>query len=166
MKDGRSVTLRLLQKEDANRLYEMFSSMSKETLQWDMPPYTMETIERWMASYDRLIPVVAVVDDRIVGYSAIFKYLHSRRKGGGDMGIYLHQDYHSIGLGTAMTKMVLRLAKEQRLHRLTLQVVEDNKIAVKLYKKFGFEVEGKMRDAFLGEDDRYHAVLVMGKILE
>jgi RimJ/RimL family protein N-acetyltransferase len=108
---------------------------------------------------------VAVYDNEIIGYSAIFKFTHPRRLGVAHMGIYLHQDYHGVGLGSAMTKHGLDLAKNQQLHRLSLEVVEDNKIAVSLYKKFGFKVEGKLIDAYLGSDGEYYDILVMGKIL-
>lgn len=33
-----------------------------------------------------------------------------------------------------------------KLHKINLGVIEDNKVAVKLYKKLGFKVEGKMID--------------------
>ncbi|MFX1562450.1 MAG: GNAT family N-acetyltransferase [Promethearchaeota archaeon] len=165
LKNGKMVTVRFLKRDDKDYLLEMFSSMSKEALKWGMPPYTKEVIERWMSNFENLIPLVAEYENRIVGYSAIFVYKHPRRKGGGDLGIYLHQDFHGVGLGTSMTEWLLMLAQEKGMHRITLQVVKDNRIAVRLYKKFGFKIEGKMRDAFFGEDGKYHDLLVLGKIL-
>jgi len=41
-------------------------------------------------------------------------------------------------------------------------VIADNKIAVHLYKKCGFNVEGVMKESYLGEDGKYHDELVMG----
>ena len=51
------------------------------------------------------------------------------------------------------------------MHRIGLHVIADNKIAVHLYEKFGFRVEGIMRDAYLGADGKYHDEIVMGLIL-
>ncbi len=162
LKDGREVTLRLLTPDDRNQLLNLFSIMSERALEWGMPPYTEERIDRWMSSIDRLIPLIAVYHNQIVGYAAIFKHPHPRESGIGDMGIYLHQDFHNIGLGTMMSEILLDMAEEQSLHRITLHVVEDNMAAVKLYMKLGFILEGTLVDAYYGADGKYHNMLVMG----
>jgi RimJ/RimL family protein N-acetyltransferase len=51
------------------------------------------------------------------------------------------------------------------MHRIELTVVKENKIALHLYKKFGFQIEGVSKDAFYGHDDRYHDIVNMGLIL-
>jgi putative acetyltransferase len=162
LKDGRVVTLRLLETSDTDKLLDMFSKMSDKALEWGMPPYTRETIDRWVSNIERLIPLVAVFNEKIVGYAAVFKHTHSRERGVSDMGIYLHQDFHGVGLGTAMTETILSIAKQEGLHRIGLHVVEDNVAAVKLYKKLGFVIEGTIRDAYYGADGKYHNMLVMG----
>ena len=162
LKDGREVTLRLLEVSDADKLLHMFSTMSDDALEWGMPPYTEETINRWMSNIEKLIPLIAVFNEKIVGYASVFRHMHSRERGVSDMGIYLHQDFHGVGLGTVMTETILVIAKEQELHRIGLHVVEDNIAAVELYKKLGFMIEGTMRDAYYGADGKYHNMLVMG----
>ena len=162
LKDGRVVTLRLLETSDTDKLLDMFSKMSDKALEWGMPPYTRETIDRWVSNIERLIPLVAVFNEKIVGYAAVFKHTHSRERGVSDIGIYLHQDFHGVGLGTAMTETILSIAKQEGLHRIGLHVVEDNVAAVKLYKKLGFVIEGTIRDAYYGADGKYHNMLVMG----
>ena len=77
----------------------------------------------------------------------------------------LHQDFHEVGLGTTMTKHLLDLVKDHGLHRLSLTVIEENIASIRLYEKFGFQREGTKRDAYLGQDGKYHNILVMGKIL-
>ena len=165
LKDGREVTLRFLVLEDKDGLLKMFSSMSDAALKWGLPPYKEDRISRWIENIENLIPLVAIFGKEIIGYSAIHKYTHPRLKGVSDMGIYIHQGFHGVGLGSAMTRLVLDLAMEHHLHRVSLEVVEDNEIAIKLYKKFGFEVEGRLIDAYLGTDGNYHNMLVMAKIL-
>ncbi|MGY5854946.1 MAG: GNAT family protein [Candidatus Thorarchaeota archaeon] len=162
LKDDRDITLRLLEIGDRDQLLNLFSKMSKKALEWGMPPYTKEIIDRWISNIEKLIPLVAIFDEEIVGYTTIFKHMHPREMGVGDMGIYLHQDFHGIGLGTIMTKIALSLAKEQGLHRIGLHVVEENRAAVNLYRKLGFIIEGTMRDAYFGQDGHYHNLLVMG----
>ena len=165
LKDEREITLRLLELSDRDRLVHLFSTMSEKALEWGMPPYTKETIDRWLSNFERSIPLVAICEDRIVGFAGIFKHAHPREKGIADFGIYLHQDFHNVGLGTMMSNTILAIAEEQRLHRIYLHVVEDNKAAVNLYKKIGFVIEGTMREAYYGADKKYHNMLVMGILL-
>jgi RimJ/RimL family protein N-acetyltransferase len=166
LKDGREMTLRLLKLEDRDRLLHLFSTMSDKALEWGMPPYTEETIDRWISNIERLIPLIAVYQDQIVGYATIFKHIHPRERGVADLGIYLHQDFQSVGLGTIMSEMILTVAEEQGLHRIGLHVVEDNTAAMKLYKKLGFKVEGTLVDAYYGADEKYHNMLVMGVVFQ
>jgi RimJ/RimL family protein N-acetyltransferase len=84
----------------------------------------------------------------------------------GDLLIYLHQDFHKVGLGTALLTQLLKLARKEGLHRIGLHVVVDNKCAVHLYEKFEFKVEGVLRDSYFGEDGKYHDELSMGLILQ
>jgi RimJ/RimL family protein N-acetyltransferase len=44
-------------------------------------------------------------------------------------------------------------------------VVADNKRAIKVYEKVGFKKEGIARDAFYGDDHRYHDEVEMGLLL-
>jgi putative acetyltransferase len=165
LRDNREVTLRLLQPDDRDRLLRLFSTMSAQALEWGMPPYTGDTIDRWLSNIEKSIPLVAVFDEKIVGFAAIYRHTHPRSRGVADFGIYVHQDFQSIGLGTIMSETVLSTAEKQGLHRVYLHVVEDNKAAVELYRKLGFAVEGIMQDAYYGADEKYHNLLVMGILL-
>jgi RimJ/RimL family protein N-acetyltransferase len=165
LKNGRIVQIKKLQLEDKEKLVEMYAALSKEAVQWGMPPYTREILERWLGNMQNLIALAAFYGDRIVGHVQIYKLPHSRRKGTGDIVMYLHQDFHNIGLGTAMFKELLELAKKERMHRIGLHVIADNKRAIHLYEKFGFTIEGVMKEAYLGEDGKYPDELVMGLLL-
>jgi putative acetyltransferase len=141
LKNSTEVIVRFLTAEDKEGLVQMFASMSHEALQWGLPPYTREVVERWINNLPNLIALVAEYENRLVGYASIFKYPHPRRKGVSDVGMYLHQDFHNIGLGTALLSYLLELTKED-LHRITLHAIADNKIAIHLYTKFGFKTGG------------------------
>jgi RimJ/RimL family protein N-acetyltransferase len=95
----------------------------------------------------------------------LFRIPFERRKGVGEVFIYIHQDFQNIGLGTVMMKKAIELAKERRFHRLGLTVVADNHRAIKVYENVGFKKEGVARDAFYGDDHRYHDEVEMGLLL-
>jgi RimJ/RimL family protein N-acetyltransferase len=164
LKNGKEVTLRLRRIDDADSLFRMFSSMSEKVLEWSMAPYTMDVIERWMNDIPNLIPLVSEYQGKIIGQAVIHKFPHQRRKGIGDLSVYLHDDFQNVGLGTAMTKRILKLAKKEKMHRIELSVIAENKIALRLYEKCGFQTEGISKDGFYGRDGKYHDVINMGLI--
>lgn len=166
LKDGRTVRIREFRIGDKESFIEMYASLSSEALRWAMPPYTREVIERWLSNLQNIIAIVALYDNKIVGHAQIYKFPHSRRKGTSNLVIYLHQDFHNVGLGTAMLTKLIELAKREGLHRIGLHVIADDKPAIHLYKKLGFKIEGVMKDSYFGEDGRYHDELVMGLILK
>lgn len=164
LKDGRTVLVRELRLEDRDKLVEMYASLSGEALRWGMPPYTKEVVERWLSNLQNLITLVAFYDNRIVGDAHIHKFPHQRRKGTSDLVIYLHQDFHNVGLGTAMLTRLVELARKEGLHRIGLSVIADNEKAVHVYQKVGFKIEGVLKESYFGEDGEYHDELVMGLV--
>jgi putative acetyltransferase len=139
--------------------------MSTKALEWGNPPYIDEVVDRWISNIENMIALVAIYDKLIVGYAMISKGTRERRKGVGDLAMYLHQDFQNAGLGTAMLDRLLNLARKEGLHRIGLHVIADNKIAVHLYEKFCFRKEGILKESYLGQDKRYHDELVMGLVL-
>jgi RimJ/RimL family protein N-acetyltransferase len=166
LKDGRTVLIREFRIEDKEKLIEMYESLSDEAVRWGLPPYNRERIERgWLSNLQNIIAVVALYENKIVGHAQVFKFPHARRKGTGDLVIYLHQNFLNVGLGTALLTKLIELAKKERLHRIGLHVIADNKQAIYLYKKFGFRIEGVMKDTYFGEDGKYHDEVAMGLIV-
>ncbi len=142
LKDGREVNIRPVTPEDKEGLFALFSSMSEDALRWSMAPYTPDQIQRWIDNLPNLIFYAAVHKGRIVGQAMVNKFTHPRRKGVAEFGIYLHQDYHNVGLGTAMMKILLELAREQGIHKVNVETVADNEPARCLFRKLGF-AEGR-----------------------
>lgn len=157
----------MFQSQDKDKLIEMYESLSSDAVRWGMPPYTRERPEEgWFRNLQNITAIVAFYEDKIVGHAQIFKFPHPRRKGTADLVMYIHQDFQGVGLGTAMLAKLIELAKKEGLHRIGLQVVADNKPAIQLYQKMRFKVEGVLKDAYFGEDGKFHDMLVMGLLLE
>jgi len=58
----------------------------------------------------------------------------------------VHDQWQGKGIGTALLKAAVELADRWlNLSRLELTAFVDNDVALRLYKKFGFEIEGLLR---------------------
>lgn len=130
-----------------------------------MPPYDEPVIDRWLCNLENMIALVAAYGDRIVGHASIYRYPNKRRIGLGDLIIYIHQDFQNRGLGTRMLKELIAAARNEKLHKIVLEVVAENAPAVHIYQKVGFRVEGATKESYFGGDEKYHDLFIMGLIL-
>ena len=159
------VTVREFRPDDFDDMLGMFQTLSEEALRFGLPPYDRPRLERWVTGLGGGILLLAITQAKVVGVAMVFGRGLPGLRGVGEFVIYLHQDYHGQGLGTFLTKEILKEAKSRGFHRVGLEVVADNAAAVKAYERAGFLREGRLKDAFFGDDGRYHDQLVMGIIL-
>lgn len=91
--------------------------------------------------------LVACVDDEVIGCLGILTHPEApRRRHAADLGMAVRDDFQGKGVGTELVKAAVELAdKWLNLQRLELSVYVDNEPAIRLYKRFGFEVEGILR---------------------
>lgn len=68
------------------------------------------------------------------------------------------------GIGLKLIQQALAASKQFGFHRVELTVRAENANAVALYRKVGFELEGRLRDDVC-VDSIYGDLLVMGVLL-
>jgi putative acetyltransferase len=112
---------------------------------------------------DGMTSIVAVLDGRLVGNAGV-RQLKGRRSHVGEVGMSVHDDFHGRGIGSAMMAALVDVSdKWLNLKRLELVVYVDNEAAVRLYRKFGFAVEGTRR-ACTFRDGEYVDTLIMARL--
>jgi len=109
--------------------------------------------------------LVAVVDGRVVGQLGLQLYA-GRRSHVASLGMMVHDDYQGRGVGSALMRAAIDLAENWlNISRIELEVYIDNPAGLALYRKFGFEVEGTLRD-FSFRQGRFVDVYKMARIRE
>lgn len=161
--DRQEITIREYRAGDEKALTRIFNqvSVARETLQI---PYTAEEErhERFQPS-PALRRIVAEIDGRIVGSASLSLGLR-RRAHSGSLGMGVDEAFHSRGVGTAMMTTLIDLADNwYNLRRLELEVYTDNAPAIRLYERFGFEVEGTLR-SFAWRNGSYADAYVMSRL--
>lgn len=80
------------------------------------------------------------------------------------LGMFVHDDYHNRGVGSAlMEAMIDRCDNWLNLSRLELSVYIDNEPARRLYEKYGFVVEGRMKK-FAFRDGAFVDSIMMARV--
>jgi putative acetyltransferase len=156
LKNGKKVNFRPEQSEDTEMLWKMFSTLSEKSVSNMVAPFTRERIERWTSSidYNKVLAIVAVIEEkneqRIVGSASLGFNEQEVFKHKAELGIAVHDDYQNMGIGSAMLKHLLDIARMKKLTKVFLLVDTGNERAIHIYKKVGFEIEGKLRK------EKYH----------
>jgi putative acetyltransferase len=111
-----------------------------------LPFANPEQTRKWMDNQqDGETAIVALIDGRIVGTASVTRYPGRRRHAGG-IGMCVHDEFHGRGIGTALLGALIDTADNWLdLKRLELTVFVDNERAIRLYKRFGFAIEGTRR---------------------
>jgi len=158
--------IRRAEADDYEQVCEMFASarVYEGTLQLPYPSreYWRKRISENVESVYNL---VAIIDERIVGMVGVATFPNRpRRKHVGAIGICVHEDWQGKGLGKELMHAIIDLADNWlNLTRLELEVYSDNEAAIHLYERFGFEIEGTLRQHAFREG-RYVDSKMMGRL--
>lgn len=110
-------------------------------------------------------PVYYAVDGKtVVGWVDIFPLDNPRLSHRGGLGMGLVPEARGKGVGSELMVRVLDHAKTFGLEKVELNVYSENKNAIALYKKFGFEQEGYFKH-YRKLEGRYFDCIAMAKFL-
>ena len=161
-----AIKVRRAEPRDAEAMHATFSAPNAQagTLQMPLP-----SVEVWrkrlsdVAATDYLL--VAEVDGVVVGNLGLHAASSSpRRKHAASIGMSVRDDWHNRGVGSALMNAALDIADNWHNYlRLELTVYTDNAAALTLYRKFGFEIEGTLKD-YAFRDGRYIDAYTMARL--
>lgn len=160
-----NLTIRRASPADAEAYVEIFSS---PRVVWGTLQILYPSVEAWrkkLEPQDDIITLVGVIENKVVGFISLhLNPNRPRRKHAAGIGMAVHETWQGKGIGTALMQAAIELAEKWlNISRLELEVYVDNEPAVHLYKKFGFEIEGRMKqDSF--RDGEYVDVYVMARL--
>lgn len=149
LRNGVEVFLRPELSGDTEMLWEMFSTLSKESVNNLVPPFTRDRIESWTSNinYERNLPILALIQEgkkeHIIGSATLSFYPQKIYSHKADLGITVHDEYQNLGLGTAMVNNLLEIAKKKELKKVHLRVSSNNTRAIHVYEKCGFKMEAR-----------------------
>ncbi|MBN1680941.1 MAG: GNAT family N-acetyltransferase [Anaerolineae bacterium] len=119
-----------------------------------------ENTENPPATHLRL---AAEIDERVIGLIGLSQG-SGRRAHTAELGMMVHPDFQGQGVGTALMKAAINLAENWlNINRIELTVFTDNQPALALYEKYGFEIEGTLRDGAF-RDGSYADLYLMARL--
>jgi RimJ/RimL family protein N-acetyltransferase len=82
-----------------------------------------------------------------------------------EFGMIVAADARGRGVGSALVAAAVDWARTAGAHKVALQVWPHNEVAIALYKKFGFEEEGRIRRHYRRRNGDLWDAVIMGLIL-
>jgi RimJ/RimL family protein N-acetyltransferase len=111
------------------------------------------------------LTAVAQVNEETVGIAYLVRGKFDKNSHVGFLGISILKKFRGIGIGTAMMNYLIEWAKDQEEpEKISLIVFSTNKVAISLYRKFGFKIEGVSKKQYKIEGE-YIDEITMGKFL-
>jgi L-phenylalanine/L-methionine N-acetyltransferase len=158
------ITIRKAEPSDAEGIWRCYTPHAvRNTLQ--LPYRTLESVREFLnkrGEGDHVM--VAVVDGEVVGMIGLHCSSRPRVNHRAEIGMMVRDDWHGKGVGKAMMQAVIDLAdKWLNLTRIELTVFTDNEVAIALYRKFGFEIEGTLRK-YAFRDGEFVDAYAMGRV--
>jgi putative acetyltransferase len=143
-----AINVRRAEPRDAEAMQAIFATPGAQAGTLQMPLPSAEMWRKRLADFpaaDYLL--VAEVDGVVVGNAGLHAAGASpRRRHVGSIGMAVRDDWQGRGVGSALMAAIVDLADNWISYaRLELTVYVDNAAGLALYRNFGFEVEGTLR---------------------
>ncbi|MGE7109992.1 N-acetyltransferase family protein [Lysinibacillus sp. NPDC047702] len=109
------------------------------------------------------ICLVAVVDNRIIGFSRCEGSTLKRLAHKVEFGVGVIKEFWGYGIGKNLLQVSIDWADANEIKKIALQVLETNDKASRLYEKLGFTVEGILKNDKRLSDGKYYHTIIMGR---
>ncbi len=161
---GKKCYLSPIDPEDANQYCEWFNDLSL-TINLDStfsitPDVERTIINELKSGNNKIFGIIDSKTDKLIGGVGLHDINNYNQTA--MFGIYIgDKSFVSKGYGEEATKLMLDYGFNiLNLHNIYLLVYEYNKKAIELYKKIGFKIIGKRRQARVFAKKRYDIVLM------
>jgi RimJ/RimL family protein N-acetyltransferase len=172
MKDGRSCTVRSAEPSDAKGVIKFKFHIAETSKYLTLQPHeikdtrwkTRSHLKQVLANPDAM-HILALVDGEIIGYINTFNQTRMSLRHNIEFGIAISPSWQGAGLGYILLNELLNWAKaNETITRVELHVHSQNKGAIALYEKLGFEKEGHRRNSIKYSDGTYVDDFIMAQL--
>ncbi len=167
LKNGTRVLLRPMVAEDTDKLIALFREIPQSEADFLKDNVRdPEIISRWTSEIDftRVLPLVACVEDKIVGDCTLHLGQGASRHTG-EVRILLNPEFRALGLGSAMLLETEEIARRLGLMFLKGEVLLEQIGLVKAFRRLGFDLRCTLDDYFIAPDNTTHDVTILIKRL-
>jgi RimJ/RimL family protein N-acetyltransferase len=169
LKNGSSCRFYRADIGDSERIIEYINSIAAESdyLSFGRGEFAMRTEDerRLISSFkerSNCLMAVAECDQSIAGLITMQGGSRKRIYHWAEIALSVSKKYWGMGIGKALVGLAIEHAEKNGITRIGLKVRTDNARAITLYRKIGFENEGRLK-RFMKVNDQYFDFYQMGR---
>lgn len=170
--NGRKLVLRNAVEDEAEMLLKYLKQVYAETpfliQEPDEITFTIDDEKKYIRENndsDSDLLLIGTLDGKHVGNCSLMGNHARRLKHRTSLGIVLYLEYTGLGIGRIMIEEVCKIAKENGIEQIELEVAANNRNAISLYEKLGFEKIATLPNNMKYSDGTYTDVHFMVKYL-
>ena len=152
--------------DDSQELYELLCQPLCKRGMVSEPFTSADHFRSWIDSTGpNKFEIVATSENAVAGFAGLFLCGENRNHVGW-VTLFVHDRFQSRGIGASLIRTIVAAAdKVFSLRRVELTVICENQRAIDLYRRFGFEIEGR-HDCFARRGGEYIDVYTMSRVVE
>ena len=136
-KFGKPFEIRIGRSEDFQSLLEMYRTFSPKPASQGLPPENPEACRSWVKTlFETGVNFLAWRGDDVIGHVALLPYVKQKSA---ELVVFVDQNHRNRGVGTELTRFSLEEFGQRGFELVFLTVRVLNFIAIKLYRRLGFE---------------------------
>ncbi|MGD0640596.1 MAG: N-acetyltransferase [Roseiarcus sp.] len=160
--------IRLRDDRDSSDLLELFNEERFLHYASARGPFSsVDELRAWLANIacSKNFEIVGVVAGKTIGFGGLY-VMGDGLDHSGWILLGVRESFQARGIGARLLRMLMATASAMMgLRRVQLTVFGDNTPAIKLYRRFGFEIEGRHRD-FVRRREGFVDALTMAKVYD
>lgn len=163
--NGEQVTIRPMESDDGDALLSFFQRIPEEDRAYLKEDVTSPwIIKEWTdhLDYSRVLPLLAIIGDRIVANATLHRRRPLVRKHVGEIRVVVDPEFRNQGIGRNLLRMLLEIAEFRQLEKVIIEIVADKEESARRTAEIlGFTpatvLKGHIRDL----DGSSHDLVVM-----
>ena len=164
LRDGLSVTLRLMTSFDADRIVGFAHSLpSDDLLHLRIDITDPEVVKQWVRNLEarKTVTIIAENGEEMAGYAILHHNMVTWQRHLGEIRILLAPEYRSQGLGRTLAEEIIAIAQDLELSKVVAQMMPDQPGARALFLRLGFQTEALLPDFVIDRSGQTRDLIIM-----
>jgi L-amino acid N-acyltransferase YncA len=164
LRDGTTVSLRLMTAADAGRIAAFARSLPEDDLLFLRTDITdPSAVALWVKNLEAGLAttVIAEANGETVGYASLVQNRVAWQRHLGEIRTQVGPSHRSRGLGRALAGEIFAIGRERGLRKIVAQMTTDQKGALATFERLGFKPEALLQDFVVDHAGRTRDLVVM-----
>jgi RimJ/RimL family protein N-acetyltransferase len=162
--EGKTVTLRLMTRRDKQKVLDFARSLPEDDLLFLSFDITDENVvEDWIDRTEtgRWHTILVEIDGRLVGHGSLMRTDQVWSRHLGEIILLLAPEVRGKGLGNILAGEIFAIAGELGLQKVVARMAADQKSAIQVFEKLGFNAEALLADYVIDRQGQTHDLIAM-----